>query len=119
MPVVANNNVYQRIYMATSGSMSALKLPERMVFQNAVECSALLKKAITEACQANRATGSKVAVIDASAVRSFDSAALAVLLQCRRDADALKCTIAIQNMPSQLRELTHLYGVAELLPDAA
>lgn len=60
-----------------------------------------------------------VVVTDASALREFDSSALAVLLECRREALALGKTLAVQGLPERLRQLAQLYGVAELMPAPA
>ena len=60
----------------------------------------------------------KAAVADASALKDFDSAALAVLLDCRREALAAGKTFHIAHMPARLRDLATLYGVNELLPAA-
>jgi phospholipid transport system transporter-binding protein len=48
----------------------------------------------------------------------FDSSALAVLLECRRESSALGRGFAVKGLPSRLRELASLYGVAGLLPAA-
>ncbi len=55
-------------------------------------------------------------VIDAGALRVFDSAALAVLLECRRDALAHQKTLSIQDLPPALAGMAALYGVYSLLP---
>ena len=55
-------------------------------------------------------------VVDASALSRFDSAALAVLLEFRRQAFALGKSLAVRAMPQRLRDLAALYGIAELLP---
>jgi phospholipid transport system transporter-binding protein len=55
-------------------------------------------------------------VADAAALTQFDSSALAVLLDCRREALALGKNFAVARLPARLRELATLYGVAELLP---
>ena len=57
-------------------------------------------------------------VADASALKVFDSAALAVLLAMRREALAAGKTFAVSALPARLRQLAGLYGVAELLPAA-
>ena len=56
--------------------------------------------------------------VDASAMERFDSSALAVLLQLRRDALAQGKTFSVKGLPPRLRELAGLYGVAELLTAA-
>lgn len=58
-------------------------------------------------------------VADASALREFDSSALAVLLACRREALAAGKDFSVSGLPAQLRQLAGLYGVAELIPMAA
>jgi phospholipid transport system transporter-binding protein len=53
--------------------------------------------------------------IDASGLRQFDSAALAVLLECQRLAQAWGKGFAVRNAPAKLQELARLYGVDALL----
>jgi phospholipid transport system transporter-binding protein len=55
-------------------------------------------------------------VIDASNLKSFDSSALAVLLECQRLAKAFGRPFTIQSAPAKLSALAKLYGVNELLP---
>jgi len=55
------------------------------------------------------------AVIDAGALRHFDSSALAVLLDCRREAARLKKDFVLRGAPPKLLALADLYGVRELL----
>ena len=59
-----------------------------------------------------------VAVVDATALAQFDSSALAVLLECRREAAAHGRDFAVKGLSPRLRELATLYGVAGLLPSA-
>lgn len=54
-------------------------------------------------------------VIDASALEKFDSSALAVLLQCRREAAVAGKSFSVTGLPHQCRELVNLYGISELL----
>ena len=68
--------------------------------------------------QALRSEPGPQAVADASALREFDSSALAVLLECRREALALGKSFAVTQLPARLRDLAALYGVSELLPAA-
>jgi len=58
-------------------------------------------------------------VADASALRQFDSSALALLLECRRHAHAAGKGFSVLSAPRRLRELAVLYGVAELIPATA
>lgn len=60
--------------------------------------------------------GDKV-VINASALEKFDSSALAVLLQCRRDSAAAGKRFEVNGLPHQLRQLANLYGISELLDE--
>jgi phospholipid transport system transporter-binding protein len=54
-------------------------------------------------------------LLDASALRQFDSSALAVLLECRRRAQARGKTFVVRSMPPKLDALARLYGVEGLL----
>jgi phospholipid transport system transporter-binding protein len=58
-------------------------------------------------------------VVDASALARFDSSALAVLLECRREAMAMGRAFAVRGLPARLAALAGLYGVGELLPAPA
>lgn len=58
-------------------------------------------------------------VVDASALQQFDSSALALLLECRRQALAAGQGFSVRNAPALLRQLAGLYGVAELIPAAS
>ena len=55
-------------------------------------------------------------VVDASRLTTFDSSALAVMLECRRQALAGGKRFSVFGMPARLRQLAGLYGVAELIP---
>ena len=57
--------------------------------------------------------------VDLSAVSEVDSAAVAVLVQWLRDARAQKREIVYLNLPESLKSLSTLYGVLDLLPEAA
>ena len=54
-------------------------------------------------------------VVDASNLRRFDSSALAVLLECQRQADAWGKPFSLRNAPPKLVALAKLYGVDALL----
>lgn len=57
-------------------------------------------------------------VLDASAMVKFDSSALAVLLQCRREALKMGKSFEVQGISSRLRDLATLYGIDGLLEAA-
>jgi phospholipid transport system transporter-binding protein len=57
-------------------------------------------------------------VVDASALQHFDSSALAVLLEFRRECLAMGQRFSIQGLVPKLASLATLYGIAELLPAA-
>ena len=54
-------------------------------------------------------------IVDAAALQSFDSSALAVLLECRRLAQASNRSMVLRDPPPRLKQLARLYGVATLL----
>jgi phospholipid transport system transporter-binding protein len=69
--------------------------------------------------QALKSEADPTVVVDASNLRQFDSAALAVLLECQRAADAWGKPFALRNSPPKLAALARLYGVDVLLmPEA-
>jgi len=88
-----------------------LVLPAELTHAHAVACCRML-------LQGMKSDPGAQAVADASGLRQFDSSALAVLLECRREALALGKSFAVHRLPAKLRELAGLYGVAELLPAA-
>ena len=57
-------------------------------------------------------------VVDATALRQFDSSALAILLECRRQAMAEGKTFAVSGAPDRLLQLAGVYGLASLIPVA-
>ena len=61
------------------------------------------------------AAGGAALTIDASALTRFDSAALALLLQARRLAQASGRAFAVHGAPAPLLQLARLYGVQQLL----
>ena len=56
-----------------------------------------------------------VVVLDASGVQSFDSAGLALLLACRRMAQAQGAQLHVQGWSNSLQALAQVYGVLPLL----
>lgn len=54
-------------------------------------------------------------IVDASALRNFDTSAIAVLLEARRLAQAGGRTLNVQGAPAAMVELSGLYGVQGLL----
>ncbi len=86
-----------------------LVLPKALTQVEATAClRSLVKDLRTQ-------TGSNM-VVDASALTRFDSAALAVLLEFRREVIALGKQFSIRGLPARLADLAALYGIDELLP---
>jgi phospholipid transport system transporter-binding protein len=88
-----------------------LVLPTRLFHDDAPACLRMLQQALSVANESST-------VVDASALTHFDSSAIAVLLECRREASAAGRGFAVKGLPPRLRELATLYGVAGLLPAA-
>jgi phospholipid transport system transporter-binding protein len=87
--------------------MPTLALPALLTHDQAVSCVQSLGLGI-------RAEAGEKVVVDASLLEKFDSSALAVLLQCRRDSAAFGKSFEVTGLPHQLRELANLYGISEL-----
>jgi phospholipid transport system transporter-binding protein len=91
--------------------MPTLVLPAQLTHEHAPASTRMLAQGL-------RSAPEPAVVADAGALTQFDSSALAVLLECRREALALGKTFSVTRMPARLRELATLYGVAQLLPAA-
>ncbi|MET0311139.1 MAG: STAS domain-containing protein [Burkholderiaceae bacterium] len=87
-----------------------LVLPAELTHAQARACAQML-------AQGMRGEKEPTVVADATALGRFDSSALAVLLECRREALAAGKGFAVKGMPARLRSLAGLYGVEQLLPD--
>ena len=87
-------------------------LPADLTHDQAPACARMLAQAV-------RAEAGAAVVADASPLQKFDSSALAVLLECRREALLQRKSFTVKALPARLRDLAGLYGVAELLPAAA
>lgn len=80
-------------------------LPEVLTLAQATKVSESLRPEVRD----------KQWVINAASLREFDSSALAVLLECRRQAQAQGSRLVVEQAPNQLRQLAALYGVEGLL----
>jgi len=89
-----------------------LVLPETITHASAAACLASLSRAL------DSASGTEL-VLDAGGLSRFDSAALAVLLEVRRNALKTGKKLVLKNAPQRLQDLAALYGIAELLPSTA
>ena len=85
-----------------------LKLPAALMHESAADFAQTLRPAVL--------LQPAEVVADASALTEFDSSALAVLLECRREALAAGKSFSVQAAPPRLRQLAGLYGVADLIP---
>ena len=88
--------------------MAVLRLPPVLTHAQVQACRA-------ELVQAMAASPDRVLLLDASALQRFDSSALAVLLACRRQAQAMGRSLQLQGLTAPLRELAGLYGVRDWL----
>lgn len=59
--------------------------------------------------------GDGPAVVDAAALQSFDTSAIALLLEAHRRAKSRGVAFSVKNAPPRLRQLARIYGVEELL----
>ncbi|MGQ0708515.1 MAG: STAS domain-containing protein [Rhodoferax sp.] len=87
-----------------------LRLPVTLTHEQARACLAQLTAGLrSEAAQV---------VVDAALLRNFDSSALAVLLELRRECARAGKRFVVQGLPKRLCDLAKLYGIAGLLPSA-
>jgi phospholipid transport system transporter-binding protein len=85
-----------------------LVLPSDLTRNQASACLQMLVQGL-------KALADAVVVVDASALQRFDSSALAVLLELRRESQAQGKSLRIRALPQRLRDLGNVYGIAELL----
>lgn len=86
-----------------------LVLPKELTQAQATACLRMLVQGL-------RSQPGPEVVLDATALSRFDSAALAVLLEFRRESLALGKRFSIRGLPARLADLAALYGIVELLP---
>lgn len=89
-----------------------LLLPESLTLREARTALRLLRVALESEAE-------PVLVIDGSQLKRFDSSALAVLLECRRLAQAWGKSFELRALPPKLGELAKLYGIDDLLTPSA
>lgn len=86
-----------------------LLLPKELTHAQASACLALLGRGL-------RAESGPEVVVEATELIRFDSAALAVLLELRRQSLALGKRFRVCGWPPRLADLATLYGIQALLP---
>lgn len=89
-----------------------LLLPSMLTENEARDTLRMLKQAM------DREGGEQLVVVDAAPLTRFDSSALAVLLECQRQARATGRKLVLRNTPIRLTELARLYGVDALVLQA-
>jgi phospholipid transport system transporter-binding protein len=85
-----------------------LLLPETVTLREARDTLRMLSQALQR-------DGGSALTVDASSLREFDSAAIAVLLECRRLAQAWGKSFTVHGAPAKLVDLARLYGVDALV----
>ncbi len=89
-----------------------LVLPSELTHKQASACLRMLVQGLPSQ------SGPAVQV-DAAALQRFDSSALAVLLEFRRQSLARGKAFELRNLSTRIADLARLYGVAELLLPAS
>jgi phospholipid transport system transporter-binding protein len=89
-----------------------LVLPEVITQANAVACLAALSKDLPGQAAAE-------VLVDAARLSRFDSSALALLLEVRRNVLKMGKIFVLKDAPQRLQDLAALYGIAELLQSKA
>jgi phospholipid transport system transporter-binding protein len=88
--------------------MPMLVLPASLTNRDARDTLRLLTQSLPK-------DGDAPVTIDASGLQQLDTSAIAVLLECRRLAQAWGKAFEIKRPPAKLIALAELYGVDELL----
>ncbi|MFW2356327.1 STAS domain-containing protein [Hydrogenophaga sp.] len=92
--------------MSTAAAPAAL--PSQVTLANAGQTLVELKQALSH-------QAGPVVVLDAASLSVFDSSAVAVLLELRRQLRAEGKTMQVSHWPRRLESLMELYGVNGLL----
>ena len=87
-----------------------LKLPAPMTHEVAPACLSELRDGLQHEAS--------TVVVDGERLQRFDSSALAVLLELRRECAKAGKMFAVQKLPARLRDLAALYGIDALLKPA-
>ena len=95
--------------MPNPKKVEVLYLPQTVMHPQAQAC--------LQALQAGVAQTASPVVVDASALTAFDSSALAVLLELRRNTAASGKELHLQGLPERLKVLASVYGVQDLISD--
>lgn len=99
--------------MSQSLTQAMLHLPAELTHGQARACLQQLAPQVA-------AFAGPLVSVDASALKVFDSAALAVLLACRRSALTAGKTLQVYGLPKGLASMAVLYGIEALLqPDTS
>ena len=85
-----------------------IALPSHLTLR---EATAVLRSMLPSIAGAAEST----ITVDAAALTHIDSAALAVLLECKRHAQSHQRELVVVNVPGRLQELAKLYGVEDML----
>lgn len=91
--------------------MNVLVLPSELTHRHARACLRMLVQGLPSQ------TGPAV-VVDAGSLTRFDTSALAVLIEFRRESFALGKEFVIRDLSPRLADLAKVYGVADLLMPA-
>lgn len=85
-----------------------IALPSHLTLREATTVLRSVLPSIAEAAE-------PTVTVDAAALTHIDSAALAVLLECKRHAQSHQRDLVVVNVPARLQELAKLYGVEDML----
>jgi phospholipid transport system transporter-binding protein len=92
-----------------------LILPNILTTEQARDTQRMLSQVLQQGAKTN--TDPQI-TIDASGLSHFDSAALAVVLECQRLAQAWGKGLVIRGAPAKLMDLARLYGLDGVLVGA-
>lgn len=92
-----------------TASQAMLTLPQTVRLGNAEQVLSLLTQGLKGSSAQTKLQ------LDASALQNFDSAALAVVLECQRRALASGRSVTLVGAPLKLEELARVYGLTGLL----
>lgn len=94
-------------------ALASISLPERVDLGNVAAVADQAMNRLQALCA--EGAGGRRLMVDASSLQTFDSGALAMLLELVREAGRRKVPLELIGLSPRLIKLASLYGIADLL----
>ena len=96
-------------------ALASISLPERVDLGNVAAVADQAMNRLQALCAEGPGADGRRLMVDASSLQTFDSGALAMLLELVREAGRRKVPLELIGLSPRLIKLASLYGIADLL----